>query len=424
MSVQASGHRYGTVATSRDTSGSTGNLRLLRALAKESMRGAPPGAADFEAQQQDAGAKIATLSAKEQDYYHGAQAALIAKYECATTTAERDDVEHVYRAFAKTLDAACRAEQHDPARRTQSRFNLPYGAQCLGDEGKRLGARLERYRAKFNHTANPHVRAAELRAAAHVRQEMETEIGQRARQKLDDVQRSEDEARAAVDAAFNAAKTIESGDPYDREIAFTRLEFFAQRAFASPETAQAFKAMQQQDPEKFAVLKQWEADVQDKTKWAQGSIASDPFRRSFPVPDVPAGYLGVDENTLPAAHYGETLLDRYRARCADVKNAHTLYHAAIERGPIKQAYIASVMPPKPEWQQELEEALGRVLLSPIPFGGVLANLFGPKSNMSPSLRAGLNIVCGLLGGNGPGLLQRFPLFGQKIADKLQNVSRT
>ncbi|ASL41891.1 hypothetical protein bAD24_I00285 [Burkholderia sp. AD24] len=409
--------RYEGSARGRKVPSDAGNAAKFAALQIETMRGAPHAAASFEAAQPALGAMIAALPARAQDYYRGAQAAFVAQYECAGTSAARDQVVQHFQAFAKTIDHAYRQTHEDPAKRVRSEFNPPYGAANLGKEGKRASALLERCRHRFERAQTPQLREAAFARAVRIKHDMQKRIGALADHALDETRQRWQQACATVEHALTDAKTLQFGDPYDREIAFSRLEYFANRVFTSPENARAFKEMQQKDPARFAVLAQWEADVLNRTTWARQSISSNPFRRSFPVPEVPKSYLDVDENTLPTARSGQSLLDRYQVLRHDHASAHDLYHAALQRGPIKESYIAARMPPEPDWQQELDEVVCRLLLAPVPFGGLLADEFGPKSPMSDDMRTGIKVVCGLLGQSGLSPLQSFPEVGAALTHR-------
>lgn len=401
--------RMGHVGTS-----DIGNARTLAALQREGLRGGPQGAARFETRQQGVGAKISALPAQAQDYYRGAQAAFIAKYDCAGTPDERDRIAQSFRAFSRTVDHAYRATRNDPAQRVQSEFNPPYGAGYLREDGKRMGALLEHYRSDFNRARTPQQRETAFAQAAAVKHRMQRQIGVFVAQKLAETRQAWRQSCLTVENALTAARSLQSGDPYDQGMSFTRLAYFGAKVFTSPQNARAFAEMQRNDPARFDILKRWDKEVQDKTAWARQTIASDPFRRAFAIPEVPQSYLSVDVNTMPVARYGESLGDRYQNVRNDIGAAQELYHAASQRGPIKQAYIQSVMPPLPEWQLELEEIVCRLLLAPVPFGGLLADQFGPKSHMSNDMRTGMNIVCGVLGESGLSPLKEFPTYGEHI----------
>jgi hypothetical protein len=409
--------RYEGSARGRTVPSDSGNAGKFAALQIETMRGAPHGAASFEAAQPALGAKITALPAREQDYYRGAQAAFVARYECAGTSAARDQIARHFQAFAKTIDHVYRQTHEDPAKRVRSEFNPPYGAANLGKKGKRANALLERCRHRFERAQTPQLREAAFARAVRIKHDMQMRIGALADHALDETRQRWQQACATVEHALTDAGALQFGDPYDREMAFSRLEYFANKVFTSPENARAFKEMQQKDPARFAVLAQWEADVQNRTTWARQSISSNPFRRAFPVPEVPKNYLDVDENILPTVRSGQSLLDRYQLLRRDHASAHELYHAALQRGPIKENYIAARMPPEPDWQQELEEVVCRLLLAPVPFGGVLADEFGPKSPMSDDVRTGIKVVCGLLGQSGLGPLQNFPEYSAALTHR-------
>ena len=381
----------------------TPNIEKMEGLQQAALRGAPVGAAQFESAQLSVSSKIGELPQKEQDYYRGAQAGFVQQFEAADTKQQRDAIATQFGSFAKTLDQVHSQSSNDPSQRAERFFGKPYGSQFLDEGGQTKAGQLERYRNEFNSAKDESGRGTAFANAAALKSDLQQQIGNSVGQSTAKVQADWQKSQQTVLDGLSAASALQGSTDANNSTAFTRLETFGNKVFTSESNARAFKAMQQEQPEKFAELGKWENEAAEKTRWAQKAIESDPFQRKMTVADVPKGYLGVDENKVPLARYGDALLTNYQNALKDVSNAGDLYHAAHEPGPIKQDYIREHTPPKPEWQQTADEVMCRIGVGVMPGVNMLTNQICPRSKMSEDARKGVDIVSGLLGGAAAGV---------------------
>lgn len=374
-----------------------GNVQKMQNLQKLSLRGAPEGAAQFEATQEEVNRKIADLPQDDQDYFRGAQAVFVNDFENSDTKTKRDAVALAFGSVRKTLDEEHSRRMSDPSWRVERFFDKPYGSQYLDKSGQTRADSLEQFRSAFASAKDQGQRGEAMANAVALKHELQRQIGNVIGQSAAQMQADWKKSESVILDALKEAGQMRGSADANNETAFARLESFGGKVFTSESNARAFKVMQQEHPEKLAELGKWARDVADRTAWAQQAIQSDPFKRKMTIPDAPEGYLKVDENTIPLAHYGDRLLAAYQNKLTDVQNAGGLYHAAQEPGPIKEAYIRAHTPPAPEWQQELNEVLCRLTLGTVPIVGFAVDQICPRSDLSDDARKGIDIAGGLLG---------------------------
>jgi DNA-binding CsgD family transcriptional regulator len=407
------------------------NVRKLEHLQLLRQRGMPPGAAQFEARQEGVSAKIADLPPRQQDYYRGAQAAFLNRYETATTKEQRDDVVRKFGSFMHTLDRTHRKYMSDPDWRAQRFFDPPDESPFLDKNGQSIASGLARYRHDFDAATTFGEREAAIRGAAALKHGLQQQIGHAIGHAVAQVSAAQKQADETILGAIkDAAGMTDNGDA-NTTLPFNRLAYFANKVFTSAANAQEFRALQQAHPELLAKLGDWAREAGEKTAWARQTIAGNPLQRQPTLPDVPKGFLDADENPLPLAHYGERLLSAYQNRLIDVSNASELYHAASQHGPIRQQYLQEHTPPKPEWQQELEEVFGRLVLGMIPGVNLFVNQLVPRSHLSADARTAVDIVSGIFGAGVSGAASKagmaFPALSEGLEDlkgKLRTPDKT
>lgn len=380
----------------------TANIQSVANLHLSTHRGMPTGAAQFEADQVITDAKISDLLPEDQDYYRGAQAAFINGYESAQTKSQRDDVVQKFDSFKATLDRAGSEPRDTSSSRLLRFFDAPFGSQLLDEKGHALTTRLAQYRTDFNAATNAEQRKAVVAGAVVLKRDLQQQIGEAIGQTARKVRADEQAANEIILGALNDANAITDNGDANSNLPFARLASFGNKVFTSANNAQAFKVMQQEHPEKLADLAEWTQQVQEKTKWAQGAIQSDPFSRQPVLPEVPKGLLDVNGSEMRLDHYGDRLLNAYQNVLSDVSNAGELHHAATQHGPIRQEYLRAHTPPKPEWQQEVEEVFSRLALGAIPVVNLLTDAIVPRSHLSQDARSGIDIASAILGAGAPG----------------------
>jgi len=407
------------------------NVRKLEHLQLLRQRGMPPGAAQFEARQEGVSAKIADLPPRQQDYYRGAQAAFLNRYETATTKEQRDDVVRKFGSFMHTLERTHQKYMSDPAWRAQRFFDPPDESPFLDKNGQSMASGLARYRHDFDAATTFGEREAAIRGAAALKHGLQQQIGHAIGHAVAQVRAAQKQADETILGAIkDAAGMTDNGDA-NTTLPFNRLAYFAKKVFTSAANAQEFRALQQAHPELLAKLGDWAREAGEKTAWARQTIAGNPLQRQPTLPDVPKGFLDADENPLPLAHYGEHLLNAYQNRLIDVSNASELYHAASQHGAIRQQYLQEHTPPKPEWQQELEEVFGRLVLGMIPGVNLFVNQLVPRSHLSADARTAVDIVSGIFGAGVSGVASKagmaFPALSEGLEDlkgKLRTPDKT
>ncbi len=416
------------------------NVQKLTKLELLVRRGTPFAAAQFEALQQSVSAKIADLPPRDQDYYRGAQAVFINKYEAANTQESRGDVALKFGSFMETLDNAHSEYMSNPSWRLLRYFDPPIGIQDLNKQGQAKAAGLERYRNAFNAAKNTGQREAAFKGAAALKADLQQQIGNAIGQVAEKMQADHKQADQTILDALNFAKGITDNGDANTTLPFVKLSTFAGRVFTSADNTQAFKAMQQEHPEQLAELGNWAREAADKTlralkeeepgelrklmdqarksggQWVADLLDVLTIHPAPTLPGVPKGFLDVDESRIPLAHYGDLLLDAYQNASIDISNASQLYHAATERGPINDAYLRAHTPPPSETAQEVTEVLGRLLLAPIPGVNLLTDAIVPRSHMSDNTRKAVDIAGAFLGAGVEGAIgkvgNRFPSYSE------------
>ncbi|WP_186308075.1 hypothetical protein [Paraburkholderia sp. BCC1884] len=302
--------------------------------------------------------------------------------------------------LGRPVDAAYSKVVADPMQRMQLEFGQPFGAQYLGQTGQRQTAALEGLRSRFNDATTPQERETLFGQAVTIRHGMQQQIQARLGQAMSQTSQQWAAADKAVYAALDSARSMQSSNTgaSDNTIAFSRLSAFAHQTFTSERNAQAFQHLAQQHPDSFRDLRNWFDDASAKTESARSAIQSDPLRRSPDLPSALADFTNPKTDDLHRGNYGVELLDRYREMSRRVVAGEQMAHAASQGGPIKAEYLDAHTPPKPLWQQQTEDVLGRLVIGMIPGVNLLTDYIVPAKSLSPDVRKGIDIMSGVLGG--------------------------
>lgn len=377
------------------------NAKALADLQEDGLRGMPQDAIKFETQQTLNRQKIEALSQKDRDLYSRRQAEGINMYESATSASDR---QRIAQAMANDMDkplnalyAKCMA---DSAQRIRLEFTSPFGAQYLGSAGQQQSALLEHLGTQFDQARTPEERASLFRQAAGIRHDMQLQIQARTSQGRTQTDQQWAEADNELFAARDYAKSLQIatlGD-FDNMSPFERLTAFAQKAFTSQRNVQEFQYLAQQHPESFKDVKNWYEDASAKTEQARSTIHSDPFRRTPNLPPPLADFTDTKTDDLHVGNYGPELLDRYQQMNRGVLEDGKMYHAASQGGPIKAEYLDAHTPPKPVWQQQTEDVLGRFFVGLIPGVNLFTNQIVPAKSLSQDARDGIDFLSGISGG--------------------------
>ncbi|WP_118178449.1 hypothetical protein [Paraburkholderia phosphatilytica] len=82
----------------------------------------------------------------------------------------------------------------------------------------------------------------------------------------------------------------------------------------------------------------------------------------------------------------------------NLQDNEQMYHAASQRGPIKQEWLTAHTPPKPLWQQQIEDGLGRFVVGLVPGVNLLTPWIVPAKSLPQEWRDGIDFMSGVLGG--------------------------
>lgn len=377
------------------------NARALVDWQANGMRGMPQDAVAFDTQQTVESQKIDALPQKDRDRFSGMLAEGINVYESMTSASDRQKVaQAMVENVDKALDAQYGKIMADPAQRIRLEFRRPFGAQFLGSAGEQQSALLERLGSEFDHAKTPAERESLFSQAAGIRHDMQLQIQSRIGQGNRQTDQQWEEADKAIYAAQDNARGMQiatQGD-FDNVSPFERLTLFGRQAFTSQRNAQAFQYLSQQHPERFKDLKSWYDDASAKTESARSAIQSDPFRRLPNLPPALADFANAKSDDLHVGNYGRELLDGYQQMTQGVIDDEKMYHAASQRGPIRNEYLDAHTPPKPLWQQQTEDVLGRFFVGMIPGVNLLTNLIVPAKSLSTDAKDGIDFLSGVLGG--------------------------
>ncbi|MDE1184520.1 hypothetical protein [Paraburkholderia sp.] len=377
------------------------NAKALATVQANGLRGTSDDHIKFETRQALTRQKIEALPQQDRDRFSGMQAKGINAYESATTDADRQKAGE---AVAKNVDAAVDAAygKHiaDPAQRVQQEFNTPYGSAYLGAAGEHQSASLDELRTRFNDAKTPQERESVFAQAAGIRHQMQQQIENRIGQAGKKIDQEWAAADKELYAALSNAKSLHGANSgeFDNATPFNRLTTFSKQAFTSERNAQEFQYLMQQHPDSFKDVKSWYDDASAKTEWARSTIQSDPLRRTANLPAALPDFLNAKTDDLHRGNYGAELLDRYKDMNQGVGADAEMYHAASQRGPIKDRYLDTHTPPKPLWQQQTEDVVGRFIIGLIPGVNLLADVIVPAKSLSPDVRTGIDIMSGVLGG--------------------------
>ncbi|MPW16461.1 hypothetical protein GCT13_05820 [Paraburkholderia sp. CNPSo 3157] len=378
------------------------NASSLADLLADGLRGIPQDVVRFESQLMLYRQKIEALPQQERERYARMLEKGVEAYESATSDADRQKIaRNITENVFKPVDAAYPKAMADPAQRVQQEFTPPFGAQYLGAAGQQQVALLAQLGKQFSQAKTPQERESLFRQAAEIRHTLQHQIQARIAQAKIQLDQQWAEADRELDAALEEAKDADIATPegdFDNTSSYERLKIFGQKAFTSPRNVQEFQYQLQQHPEKFKELKDWYNDANARTEWARSSMLGDPLRRTPNLPPPLPDFTNTPTDDLRMGHYGQELLDRDRLGLKLVGEDEGMYHAASQRGPIENGYLAAHTPPKPLWQRRTEDGIGRFLIGMIPGVNLFTDWIVPADSLSPDERAGIDIASGVLGG--------------------------
>ncbi|WP_213297020.1 hypothetical protein [Paraburkholderia sacchari] len=394
-------HLTDTYENDRGYPNDSKNATALANLQRNGLRGMPNDAIAFETQQTLNRQKIEALPQKERDKYSGMQAQGINTYESQTSAEDRQKVaqamdEHVNKPLNKEYDKAMAS----PQQRVPLEFRAPFGTQYLGSAGQHQTDTLKHLGIEFNQAKTPQEREQIFKTAAAIRHQMQLQIGADITYGDEQTNKQWTEADKELDDAQADAKNrqIFTLGNLDNTAPFDRLEAFGQKAFTSQRNVREFQYQMQNHPERFKDVSDWTSDAAAKTEWARTQILSDPFHRTPNLPPPLPDYRSVPTDDLHMGNYGQELRDRYQLGNRMVEEDKKMYHAASQHGPIKYEYVDAHTPPKPLWQQQTEDVLGRFFVGLVPGVNLITPLIVPANSLSPDAKDGIDFMSGVLDG--------------------------
>lgn len=380
------------------------NGAALADLQADSLRGMPNDDIQFETRQTLNRQKIEALPQKERDRYTGIEAMGVNTYESVTSTEDRQKVAQAMdKNVTQPVNTAYGDVMASPQQRIPLEFKAPFGTPYLGSSGQQQAASLQQLGIQFNQAATPQTREQIFEKAAEIRHNMQLQIQARVAQAKAQTDQQWVAADKELYAAQDYAKSMQImtlGD-LDNTAPFERLNTFAQKAFTSQRNAQELQYLMQTQPDKFKDLKSWSDDATTKTEWARNALLSDPFHRTPNLPPSLPDYMHVPTDDLHMGNYGPELQDRFQLADKIVAEDEKMYHAASQHGPIKYEYLDAHTPPKPLWQQQTEDVLGRFFVGLIPGVNIInafTGLIVPANSLSPEAKEGVDFLSGVLGG--------------------------
>ena len=390
----------GRFETARSSPDDEANAKALARLQADGLRGMPTDAIDFETTQTLTRQRIEALSQRDRDRFNGMQAQDVNSYESATSATDRQKIAQAGADnVSKPVNAAYAKVMADPVQHIQQEFSPPFGAQYLGAAGQEQVALLAQMRAHFNEAKTVSGRESLFRQAASIRHDLQQQIADRIAQTQARTDQQWRDADKALYAAQDDAKGLQIATTgnLDDTSSFRRLDAFARNGLTSQRNAQELQYRMQQNPGSFKDVKQWNDDAASKSAWARSTIQSDPFRRSANLPPPPMDLTKIESGDLHMGDYGQELLDRDLQAAKGIDANRQMYHAASQRGPIRNEYLDAHTPPKPLWQQQTEDVLGRFFVGLIPGVNLFTNLIVPANSLSPDAKLGIDIMSGVLG---------------------------
>ncbi len=408
-------HLLDTYESGKDHPDDETNAQSMADLEKEGLRGAPDDAIQFETQQTLNRQKIEALPQKDRDRYTGMDGANITTYEFQQSADDRSKIakstaEQVSQPLAKQYGEI----MADPLQRARLEFNAPFGEEYLGSDGQQKTATLHQLGEQFNQAKTPQERESLFAQAANIRHTEQLQVKDtiaQARTKVDQQwAKSDQELGTALDRA-KALQIATQGD-FDNGSSFDRLQNFAEHAFTSPENAQEFQYQAQHDPDKFKTIGDWTDDATKKSQWAHSDLEGRSPKKynesllpmipyftklNLPSTDV-QDYRKIGADDLQIGDFGKQLQDKYQSATKVGIAQHEMYHAASQKGEIRDEYLRTNTTPPPLWRQQLEDGAGRFAVGMIPGVNLLTPLIVPAKSLSSDVKNGIDLASGVLSG--------------------------
>ena len=381
---------HGDVSARRDQR----NATEAKDLGKLAWAGYPPDVQGFEQELPSLQAKIGTLPQEQRDRYTGQAMAFTAFYENSPDPKVRDQIDQKFAQLKQAVDRDYNDTLSNDLTHAESQFNQPYGYAYLSADDQKKADKLEDLREDFHAAKTPEEREEIFSEATQLRAGLQNKIADTLVQQREHYQQQWDTANADLKKALSEATDLQGEEVNSG----SRLTYFGHQALTDQLHTRAFTDDFYRHPEKYKALQDWENDLRTRDKAAEAADKS----RTIPPPVLPP-FMSFSDVTrqppLPNTHYGSNLLDDYqyaqRRMVAGMRRISVLNDPG---GPRYEEYVKQYSPPKPDWQQELEEGICRFTTGMLPGVNMFTDQICPRSPLDDTSRLFIDIFANATGG--------------------------